>query len=194
MTIEEDASSGSGYTGIKVYTILSSRFDDTADQIGSPGSVENAFAGIIVQSLTIDASKGQWQYWDSSGTPQWRAINAGMFLSESTLIRFEPKENWNTTAPEADLPGLNIFLVEKNNDGSLPYANKQNVGTNPSRGGSTKVSQDIITLKIKVTPVNDAPVWNDTPFTNRPPHGGSQLPWPTASCTTVIFLRGRAYL
>ncbi len=143
--------------GEKVSDLFGGRFSDMADDrynaASNPdGSQPNTLAGIIVQSVTNDAAKGAWQYYDGT---QWNNLAVGMFVGKDTKIRFQPQPDWNGTPPD-----LKAYLVENSGAyaGASPPDGSQADAS--QRGGTTPVSTDALTLHAVVQAVNDAPFWN----------------------------------
>ncbi len=155
--------------GESVNSLFGTRFNDGKDDqtAFTGGSSLNSLAGILVQNVTNDATKGSWEFYNGSS---WVAIVKGTFLRESTLVRFQPVENWNGAAPD-----LNVYLVENSGDyaGLLPASGTAKTYAYTDNG---PFSKETLTLRMTVNAVNDAPVWNDSSFTNRPSHSGSQAP------------------
>lgn len=148
--INEDAD----VPGDSVSNIFGSRFSDAKDNVTS-GSSSNSFVGIIVSSVTNNTN-GAWQYSPDNGTT-WTNITNGMFIRATDSIRFQPVDNWNGTPSD-----LSAYLVENSGDysGTLPASGTAKSAD--SRGGATAISQDAVTVRAVVAPVNDAPTWSDT--------------------------------
>jgi hypothetical protein len=120
ITINEDFDQGLGAGGDTVANLFGGRFDDSKDaqRTGSnpAGSEANTLAGVLIRTLPTgaEAAKGVWQYFDSTANA-WKALEVGMFVKNTDLIRFEPSLDYNGTAT-----GLSVCLVE--NSGAFANA------------------------------------------------------------------------
>ncbi|SHN61404.1 cadherin-like domain-containing protein [Desulfovibrio litoralis] len=149
--IAEDIATASN-NGQSLSSLLNGRFSDNKDQILS-GSSSNIFDGVAIVNYTAVPSKGQWQYLDGAtwkNIPTSTANNAFILLDPNTMLRFNPAANFNGSVPD-----LKVALIESGN--SFTNATSENLSTAWSRGGSSHVSVETITLKQTVTAVNDSP-------------------------------------
>jgi hypothetical protein len=140
-----------GNSGTTIIAILASAGGDPITDIDS-GAVE----GIAVTAA--DTANGAWQYTINGGT-DWNALGSVsstsarlLAASTNTRIRFVPSANFNGTVDPAI-----TFRAWDQSSGS-------NGGTaDPStNGGTTAFSTAIETAKITITPVNDAPVLDNS--------------------------------
>lgn len=140
-----------------VFNIFSSQFDDSNDDYTSfGGSSKNNLAGIAIVRNNAVSSEGTWE-WSNDGIT-WNTIDFdladdnALVLSQDTLIRFNPAENYN-----GNVGGLIVRLIDDSN-GAVTSGTILNFTTINS-GGTTPYSDEFNTVELKtsVTPINDAP-------------------------------------
>ncbi len=148
--VDEDTVSPPGAT---VTSLFSARFADETDNV-SGGSTAHSLAGVAVVANTVNASQGQWQYYDGSS---W--INVGTRTASSTLLlpvgdslRFLPATNWFGTPS-----GLTLRLID-NSSGAVTRGAGPDLSSAANYGGSRVYSAATVALSTSVTPVNDAPL------------------------------------
>lgn len=162
--------------GTTVGSLFGPLFDDSRDNVdnspngGAGGSRSDAFWGIAISSLTLNAQQGEWQY-STDGGQNWTAVGTrsesnALFLNGAAQLRFVPATNFFGT-PEK--PG--IRLVENNTNGdststaSAPLNGSS--GSTQVHGGTSLFSDQLITLTQPVTNVNDSPIINSATWTFR---------------------------
>lgn len=116
VTAVNDASSLSG--GVQINSILedvasASNGGQTIASLFSPLFTDvdngNTLGGVVVVGNTA-SNQGDWQYSTDSGA-NWYAIGSvsatqGLLLSQSTLVRFAPAQDWNGTPPSLTVYGV----------------------------------------------------------------------------------------
>ncbi len=170
--------------GHTVGDLFADRFKDPTDNKQSAanptGSESNAFIGVWVTSVTNDAAKGTWEYYDT-GTGIWKTIQNDMFLRSDTAVRFQPVDDFNsqtdtgTAGAKDTVPDLKVRLVESTQAESayagtpdldalcdiangyiFTSADKTNADGFLKRDGANRYTNEIL-LGITVTAVNDGP-------------------------------------
>lgn len=148
-TIDEDAAVNSGST---VATLFAPRF---ADVDANP-----MLGGVIVTANGANAgSQGSWQYNSGDG---WRDIgavsdSAGLALSASTTIRFEPAANYNGT-PDA----LTVHAADSQYAGGYTTGSDRVIADTVTDLPTAGISANSRTVSVTITAVNDAPVITST--------------------------------
>ncbi len=143
--IEEDTPSATGET---VADLFGGQYSDATDQVAG-GSSADPFAGVAVTANGSGAS-GQWQYhngvtWVNIGPA---STGAAVLLAATTSIRFNPAPGFSGTAPT-----LTVHLV----DGSAGAIVSGTAADLSVTGGTTRYSDDTVTLSQEVTQQNDPP-------------------------------------
>ncbi|KAF0284940.1 hypothetical protein BA899_07465 [Spiribacter sp. SSL99] len=148
-SVDEDTT---GPAGATVSSLVSSSFDDPADDVAG-GSSADSFAGIAITGYTEDTTKGEWQFSTNQGS-NWTAISDGptdgtaLILAAADELRFVPAADFNGAAPD-----LTVRLLEDLS--SFTAGQAADVSTN---GGETAISAETIAIQTTVNDVNDAPV------------------------------------
>jgi len=148
--INEDTAAPMGAT---VSSLFGANFSDSTDQV-TGGSSANTFAGIVISSYTVDASKGNWQYSTDTGSTWTTLGNAStttaitLDAAASTLLRFVPAANYNGAAT-----ALAANLIES----GLAITNGATLNLTGATGTTTHISSATVALGETVTAVNDAP-------------------------------------
>lgn len=143
--IPEDMPSATGQT---VADLFGGQYSDAADQVAG-GSSADPFAGVAVTANGSGAS-GQWQYhngatWVDIGPA---STGAAVLLAATTSIRFNPAPGFSGAAPT-----LTVHLV----DGSAGAIVSGTAADLSVTGGTTRYSDDTVTLSQEVAQQNDAP-------------------------------------
>jgi len=143
--IQEDMPSPTGQT---VASLFGGQYSDATDQVAG-GSSADPFAGVAVTANGSGAS-GQWQYhngviWVDIGPA---STGAAVLLAATTSIRFNPAPGFSGTAPT-----LIVHLV----DGSAGAIVSGTAADLSVTGGTTRYSDDTVTLSQEVTQQNDPP-------------------------------------
>ena len=142
--------------GSDVSGLFSASFSDSTDNV-SGGSSANTLAGVAVVGNTVNASQGQWQYyngttWTNLGA---RTAASAMLVSGSGKLRFLPAANWFGTPSS-----LSLRLVD-NSGGAITSGTVVNAS---SAGGTSVYSLATVSLSTSVTAVNDAPTTANIPL------------------------------
>ena len=157
-------------TGNTVNDLFLPYFNDGKDEIsnnqvttGTGGTHADTFWGVAVVGNAATAAQGQWEY--HNGTA-WVAIatdvanNKALILDKDTPLRFTPAADYHGT------PGkLSVRLIENNANAdtsttaSVPASDtaNYNITSNGGVGGTSRYSNDMVTLGITVNNVNDRP-------------------------------------
>jgi Ca2+-binding RTX toxin-like protein len=143
--IDEDMPSATGQT---VADLFGGQYSDAVDQVAG-GSSADPFAGVAVTANGSGAS-GQWQYhngviWVDIGPA---STGAAVLLAATTSVRFNPAPGFSGTAPT-----LAVHLVD-GSAGAIVSGTAANLSVT---GGTTRYSDDTITLSQEVAQQNDAP-------------------------------------
>ncbi|HYI48794.1 MAG TPA: hypothetical protein VEX35_10060 [Allosphingosinicella sp.] len=143
--IAEDTPSA---TGQSVASLFGGQYSDATDQVAG-GSSADPFAGVAVTANGSGAA-GQWQYhngviWVDIGPA---STGAAVLLAASTSVRFNPAPGFSGTAPT-----LTVHLV----DGSAGAIVSGTAADLSVTGGTTRYSDDTVTLSQEVTQQNDPP-------------------------------------
>jgi hypothetical protein len=146
--------------GAAVSSLFTGNYSDAKDQVIG-GSNANNFLGVAVQGHTIDAARGTWEY--TSGTT-WTPLpsvsgNNAILLRASDQIRFVPAANYNGPATP-----LVVRLLDMSNN----TTNAQTAGSivdTTTNGGTTEISEGLVTLTHTVNPVNDPPITTNNTIT-----------------------------
>jgi large repetitive protein len=144
-------------TGTLVSTLLSSKFNDSVDQVAG-GSSANTLAGIAITNNSATAPQGKWQ-WSSNGTT-WNDITGisttnALVVAATDQLRFLPTANYNGVG---NVGALTLRMIDSS-QGAVASGTTVNV-SGANSGGITRYSDgsNTITLTTSVTAVNDAPI------------------------------------
>lgn len=147
-SVDEDTANPAGATVSSLYT---ARFSDATDAVAG-GSSAHTLAGVAIVGNTVNASQGQWQYYNGS---TWtnvgaRSATTTLLLPATDSLRFLPAANWFGTPAS-----LTVRLID-----SSAGAVTRGAGPNLTSafGGTTVYSAATVALSTSVLPVNDAPV------------------------------------
>lgn len=164
--ISEDTAAANS-PGATVGSLFGSLFDDSRDNVdnspngGADGSRSDAFWGIAISRLTLNAQQGEWQY-SIDGGLNWSAVGArsdsnALFLNGAAQLRFVPAANFFGTPNP-----LSMRLVESNGNGDSTSTAAEPVngssGSTQVHGGTSRFSDQLISLSQPVTNVNDSPI------------------------------------
>lgn len=160
--------------GTTVGSLFGPLFDDSRDNVdnspngGAGGSRSDAFWGIAISRLTLDAKQGEWQY-STDGGLSWSAVGRrddsnALFLNGAAQLRFVPAANFFGTPNQ-----LNVRLVENNTNGDSTSTATQPMngtsGSTQTNGGTSLFSSQLVSLTLPVTNVNDSPLINSALWT-----------------------------
>ncbi|MFM7930466.1 MAG: beta strand repeat-containing protein, partial [Pirellula sp.] len=152
--INEDTTSPPGAT---VSSLFIGNFSDAKDQVIG-GTNANNFLGVAVQVHTQDAARGYWEYTSDStwaaNPPKLATVsgNNAILLRSTDRIRFVPALNYNGPAT----PFVVRLLDNSNNTTNAQTAGS--IVVTSTNGGTTEISEALVTLTHTVNPVNDPPI------------------------------------
>lgn len=165
--IAEDSPT-SAITGDTVGNLFASRFDYQKDTILG-GSQADAFHGVAVTLLSVNAVQGEWRF-STDGGASWLAVgnrsdNNALILDASALLRFVPAANFFGT-PAA----LGVRLVETNDNNDISSTaavpvSGSTLALGNDHGGTSRYSDAVILLSTLITNVNDRPTLGDRSVT-----------------------------
>lgn len=149
---QEDAAT----VATSVQALFAPRFAD-ADTGASLG-------GIVITGNAATPQQGQWQY-STDGGATWHDVGAvtaaaGLALSASSLLRFEPAADWN------GVPGsLSVHAADNAYAGGYTSGAVRVSFDTVNDAATSGVSAASRTVSTTVTAVNDAPVFTSPAFT-----------------------------
>jgi hypothetical protein len=159
--INEDTTNPPGAT---VSSLFTGNYSDAKDQVIG-GSNANNFLGVAVQVHTQDAARGYWEYTSDStwpaNPPKLDTVsgNNAILLRATDRIRFVPALNYHGPATP-----LVVRLLDMSNN----TTNAQTAGSivdTTTNGGTTEISEGLVTLTHTVNPVNDPPITTNNTIT-----------------------------
>ncbi|MGU9866588.1 Ig-like domain-containing protein [Kluyvera ascorbata] len=171
--ISEDTAAAN-LVGTTVGSLFGPLFDDSRDTVdnsqngGTDGSRSDAFWGIAISGLTLNAKQGEWQY-STDGGQSWTAVGArsennALFLNGAAQLRFVPAANFFGNPNQ-----LSVRLVENNSNGDTTSTATEPMngssGSTQDHGGTSLFSDQLVKLSQPVNNVNDSPLLNGATWT-----------------------------
>jgi hypothetical protein len=148
-SVDEDTA---GHTGSTVGTLFAGNFNDSRDDVAG-GSIANSLKGVAITANAATAAQGKWQW--SAGAMPWTdvptsiAATTGLFLLDTTKLRFLPASDFNGT------PGALTARLIDNSDTTSSNGTSISVS---ATGNTTAISAATVSLGTSINPVNESPV------------------------------------